>query len=534
MRLTSSSYPADRSVDLVETTAGDLLLAAADECPDRVALVEGTATPDRRRWTYAELAAAAVAAARDLLSRHEPGDRVAIWAPSIPEWEILQFGAALAGLTVVTVNPAYRAAELRHVLLNSRCSEIALVPTYRGNDLPAVLESIRADLPDLRHVLDLTTWTPTPGIVALPTVDPASPAMIQYTSGTTGVPKGALLSHRGLVNNARLFARRFAIAPDSVWLNPLPMFHVGGCGFAAMGAMWGRSTHVLFAFDAALALRLLEQERAVFFPAVPTMLLAMLEHPDFATTDLSSLQVVMSGGTTVPPEVVRRVEDRFDARYGAVFGQTEVSGVICQSYPDDTLADKTERVGRPLEQTEIAICDGDGVPLPCGQVGEIRVRGFGVMLGYVDAPAMTAEAITPDGWLRTGDLGTMDDRGYVQVTGRLREMIIRGGENVYPREVEGHLSEHPGVGDVAVVGVPDPRWGEEIAAFVRQAPGASPTPEELTAFLRARIAPGKVPRQWYFVDELPVTPSGKIQKFVLRDGVASGAFTQLTTAAGGS
>jgi fatty-acyl-CoA synthase len=532
--LTNSYLPADRSVDLVETSVGDLLLSAAAECPDRVALVAGTAAPGRSQWTYSELATAAVATARELLSRHEPGDRVAIWAPNIPQWEIFQFGAALAGLTLVTINPAYRATEVRHVLANSRCSEIALVPEHRGSDLVAVLASIRDDLPGLQHVLDLSTWIPSPGTVALPAVDPASPAMIQYTSGTTGVPKGALLPHRGVVNNARLFARRFAIAPDSVWLNPLPMFHVGGCEFAAMGAIWGRSAHVLFTFDAALALRLIEQERAVFFPAVPTMLLAMMEHPDFTTTDLSSLEVVMSGGTTVPPEVVRRVEDRFGVRYGSIFGQTEVSGVICQSYPGDTLADKTERVGRPLEQTEVKICDETGIPVPCGQVGEVRVRGFGVMLGYVDAPQQTAEAITSDGWLRTGDLGTMDDRGYVQVTGRLKEMIIRGGENVYPREVEAHLSEHPGVGETAVVGVPDERWGEEIAAFVRPAPGASLTADELAAFLRARIAPSKVPRQWYFVDELPVTPSGKVQKFVLRDGVLSGAFTQFVLSAGGS
>ena len=529
----SAYWPADRSVDIVDMTVGRLLLDAADAAPDAIALVEGVADPAaRRRWTLAELAGDALGSCRELQARYRPGERLAIWAPSIPEWEIIQFGAALAGLVVVTVNPALTAGELAYILGHSRASGVAYVPSYRGVDLAARLDEVREKLPDLRDTIDLSAWAPERAVLSrredLPPVSAGDAAMVQYTSGTTGQPKGAVLSHRGLTNNARLFARRFGIPPGSVWINPLPMFHVGGCEFVAMGALWGRCTHVMTTFEPGLALQLIEEERGAFFPGVPTMLRAMLEHPDFATRDLSSLRFVMSGGTTVDPELVREVEASFDARFGAVYGQTEVSGVICQSCPDDTVEQKSETAGRPLEQTEVKIVDPDtGETLRRDQIGEICVRGFGVMLGYLDAPDSTAETLGSDGWLRTGDLGTMSPDGYVRVTGRLKDMIIRGGENIYPREIEDHLQEHPDVADVAVVGVPDNRFGEQVAAFVRAAPGAEPSAPELLKFLRDRLAPHKMPRLWIAVDAFPLTPSGKVQKFVLRDGFVEGRYAPL-------
>ena len=438
-------------------------------------------------------------------------------------------GAALAGITVVTVNPAYTALELGYVLGHSRCSGIVMVPAYRGVDLFGVLDVARsvAPVPALREVLELTTWRPTPTDDGhgLPAVAPNSAAMIQYTSGTTGFPKGAMLSHHGMVNNAMLFGRRFQLAPGSTWVNPLPMFHVGGCAFSALGALCRRATHVLLAFEPRLALQLIEEERGTFLPAVPTMLMAMLEHPDFATFDLSSLEVVMSGGASIPPELVQRVESHMGAKFGAVFGQTETCGVICISHPSDSTPDKTLRVGQPLEQSEVKIvAAGSDIPVPCGEVGEICVRGFGVMLGYFDAAEQTAQTVTSDGWLHTGDLGTMEDRGYLAVTGRLKEMIIRGGENIFPREIEDRLHDHPDVADVAVVGIADARWGEQAVAFVRPSAGASPDPLELEAFLRERLAGHKVPRRWVMLDELPLTLSGKVQKFRLREQFEAGAF----------
>ncbi|HTK61165.1 MAG TPA: AMP-binding protein [Pseudonocardia sp.] len=533
VRLTESHWPADTSVPVVESTVGDLLREAASEVPDSPALVGGVADPgQRRRWTFAQLLADAEAVAGALLEHVKPGDRLGVWAPNVPEWEVVQFGAALAGVVVVTLNPAYTAAEARYALGQSRCAAAVAAGDYRGKNFRDIVESLRDELPDLHTVLsfdaDSPLWTGTAG--RLPDVDPGDPAMIQYTSGTTGFPKGAILSHRGMVNNARLFARRFSIAAGSVWLNPLPMFHVGGCGFGAMGAMWNRSTHVVTAFEPGLALELIESERAAFFPGVPTMLIGMMEHPRFAETDLSSLQVVMSGGTTVPPELVERVEKAFGARFGAIFGQTENSGVMCQSMPDDSTEDKTRRVGRPLEQTAMKVVDpATGEVLPCGQVGEFWVRGIGQFSGYYDRPEATAEALDADGWFHTGDLGTMDDRGYVAVTGRVKDMIIRGGENIYPREIEDVLHTHPGIAEVAVVGVPHEYWGEQVAAVIRPAAGAGADVESWLACVRSTLSGQKTPKRWFTTDAMPLTAGGKVQKFRLVEQIAAGELPEVTT-----
>ncbi|WP_084670888.1 AMP-binding protein [Sporichthya polymorpha] len=517
----SLSYvEADRSVELRDISVGGVLREAAAEVPDAPALVNGAADPaERRRWTYAELLAAAENVAARLLEHLEPGERLAIWSVNLAEWELVQFGAALAGIPVVAINPAYTAAELEYVLGQSGSVAIVLGPPYRGTDPAAELAKVRDRLPALRatFTLDADSALFAPGPAAtLPDVDPSSLAMMQYTSGTTGRPKGAMLSHRSLCNNSRLFNRRLGLDGAGSWVNAMPMFHIGGSSFGAIGSMWSRAAHIITTFDPALMLELIETERPAFLPSVPTMLLAMSEHPDFAKRDHSSIQVIMAGSTTIPAELIRRVEKEWGANFVPCYGQTECSGVIVQGMPTDSPEDKSAWAGRPLEQVEVRVVDpGTGQVVPHGEVGEFHVRGYTTMDGYFGMPAETAATLDADGWLRTGDLGVMDPRGYCQVTGRLKDMIIRGGENIYPREIEDRLVEHPAISEVAVIGVPDERMGEEVAAVVRLAPGTEPDPESWRAFAREALAGPKVPRRWFVVDAMPTTPSGKIQKFRL-------------------
>jgi fatty-acyl-CoA synthase len=492
--------------------------------------VEGVLDPaTRRRWTYRELLEQSEGVARALLGRFAPGERVAVWANSLPEWVLLEFGAALAGLTLVTVNPAHRSGELAYVLKQSRASGIFLLSEYRGNPMAATLEVLRPGLAELREATLFSEWdafcasgSPTE---RLPVVQPEDPAQIQYTSGTTGFPKGAVLYHRGITNNARLFMQRQGIGCGDVYVNAMPLFHTGGCVMGTLGSVQQLATHVLMPyFDPALELALIESERATQFVGVPTMLMALLEHPDFPKRDLSSLRSALSGGATVPPELVRRIESALGIPLLIVFGQTEASPLLTQTRLDDTLEDRATTLGQPLPQTEVQIVDpATGQVVPPGTVGELCTRGYLVMHGYFENPAATAAAIDVDGWLHTGDLGSMDERGYCHIEGRLKDMIIRGGENVYPREIEQLLFSHPQVADVAVLGLPDPRWGEQVAAFVRPVPGQQPTAKELFAYCRQHLAPHKTPRYWEFVESFPLTPSGKVQKFVLRDRVVAAA-----------
>jgi fatty-acyl-CoA synthase len=527
-RLARSLLEADTSVPLRDITVGALLEEAAADAPDAVALVAGHPDPaHRERWTYAELLDGARRIARTLAGRYAPGERLAIWAPNIPEWEFVQFGAALAGLTVVTVNPALTAAELSYVLSQSRAAGIVVAAEHRGVALPDVLAEVQPRLPELRAVhpieRDGELWTGARAGAALPAVSPEAPAMIMYTSGTTGRPNGAVLAHRSLANNARFFARRLGMERGSVWINPMPMFHAAGCSFSGMGAMWCRATHVLTTFVPELVLDLLDSERGSFLPSVPTMLIALMEHPRFAGSNLEALQAIAAGSTTIDPELVRRVEAGYGARFTVIFGQTEASGQITQSCSEDSIADRTDRVGRPLEHLSVRVADPEtAAVLPCGEVGELQVRGYSVMQGYFDKPAETAATLGGDGWLRTGDLGFMDDRGFVQVVGRLKDMVIRGGENVYPREIEDLLLERSDVGEVAVLGVPDDYYGEEIVAVVRAAPGQVPDATALAEFVGRRLSRHKIPKQWFMAEQLPTTPSGKIQKFRLRDAYEAG------------
>jgi fatty-acyl-CoA synthase len=531
MTLTRSYWPSDPSDEIRPTTTGGILRDAAAAAPEHIALVAGMPDPGhRRRWTYSELLSDSERVARALLGRFEPGEHVAVWAPNLPEWVLLQFGAALAGMVLVTVNPAYQPAELEYVLRQSRAAGVFLLPEYRANAMAAALESVRPGLPDLRDHVLFTEWdafidSGSHG-ADLPEVSSDQPAALLYTSGTTGFPKGALLTHRGVTNDSRLVARRWGQVEGDVNVSPMPLFHAGGCVLASLGTIGTVGTYVpIYAFDPALHLELIEAERATLTGGVPTMLIALMEHPDFATRDISSLRVVGSGGAQVPADLVRRIEAALGVKFGIVFGQTECSAVATQTHLEDRDEDKAETIGRPLPQVEVQIVDPNGEVVAPGELGELCIRGFCVMDGYFDMPDATAAAIDAEGWLHTGDLGTMDERGYCKIEGRLKDMIIRGGENIYPREIEAVLFEHADVADVAVVGIPDERWGEQVAAFVRRAEGADASPDDLSAYVRERLAAYKVPRTWVFVSSFPLTGSGKVQKFVLREQYVKGELT---------
>jgi len=530
--LESSHWIPDGSGPPIRDVAiGTVLREAAAAMPDRIALVEGA--PDaatRRRWTYAELLRDAERCARGLLRRFEPGERVAIWAHNLPEWVIVEYAAALAGLTLVTVNPSFQPAELAYVLGQSRSSGLFLVPEVRGNPLLAHLEGVQPDLPALREVMRLDQLAAEifdEGDDALPEVDPNAPLQIQYTSGTTGFPKGAVLSHRGVVNNAAVWADRIGVPDGGSWLSPMPLFHTGGCVLGVLGALSRRAKLVLMpGFEPGLMLELIESEHAWFVGAVPTMLIAMMDHPDAMTRDLSSLRGVLSGGSQVPEALVRRIESTLGVDFTIVYGQTECSPVLTNTFPTDNPEDKGLTVGPPVPHTEVRIVDPltlDTVPV--GASGELWARGYMTMIEYFDKPEATAETLLPDGWLRTGDLATMDERGYCRIVGRLKDMIIRGGENLFPAEIEEVLYRHPKVAEAAVVGLPDEKWGEVVTAFVRPSdPGEPPSVAELRAHLRDHLSPQKTPTLWFAVDAFPLTGSGKIQKFAIREAWEKGLY----------
>jgi len=543
-RLTTSFYPADTSEPVLDMTVGDLLRACARDAGEATALVELTppgspslsgAGSTERSWTYRELLEEAERCAHWLLERFAPGDRITVWAPNIPEWVILQWGAGLAGLVLVTANPALRADELRYVLAQSRSAGLFHTEQWRGTDMTAIAGEATSGIDRELRVfcfadweVSVRGWNGARG--ALPDVDPGDPAQIQYTSGTTGTPKGALLHHRGLVTNARYYGVRAKFADGGTLVSAMPLFHTGGCGMAVLGCAHMRGRYgLLQIFDPELALRAVENLRATVFTGVPTMLIAMLSHPALAEIDTGGLAVVVSGGASVPPELVRRVERTFGCRFTTVYGQTELSPVVSQTSLDDEDTDKAETVGRPLWNVEVKIADvRTNEPVPVGEEGEICARGYQQMLEYFDMPDATAETVDADGWLHTGDLGTMDDRGYMRITGRLKDMIIRGGENIYPREIEEVLFDHPRVLDAAVVGIPDERYGEVVVAVVRaEHADDPPTAQELRAHCRARLAPHKTPIAWYLTDEWPLTGSGKIRKFHVADVVRDGGYAAL-------
>jgi len=535
MTLTLSHTKGPSEPPLRDLTLGELLAWAAQTVPERIALIAGVPDPAaRRQWTYAELHAQAVRTARALRARFEPGERVAVWAPNLPEWVMLEFGAAMAGVVLVTVNPAFRSQELHYVLKQSRSAGIFVVEAFRGNPMLDTVLKVAPDCPELRHVMRFDQWEAFLGLgeapgIELPTVRSTDPVMIQYTSGTTGFPKGALLHHRGLANNGAHTAERMGVTDGAVWVTTMPLFHTGGCVCCVLGAVSKRCTQVLVeAFEPGLVLELFGTYRGNAMIGVPTMLVAMLEHPSFAATDLSSTQAICSGGSTVPAALVQQFESKLGAPFTIVFGQTECSPVATMTRPDDSVADKSGTIGTPLPHVEVKIIDPDsGATLPVGQVGEFCTRGYLVMHGYFENPEATAAAIDAEGWLHTGDLCAMDGRGYCTVEGRLKDMIIRGGENIYPRELEELLFRHPSVGEVAVVGLPDAKWGEQVAAFLRPKRGQRIDKGQLTAYLREKLSPHKTPRHWFELDAFPLTGSGKIQKFKLREQWQAGELSEI-------
>jgi len=513
-----------------DLTLGGLLREAAAEVPDRIALIAGVPDPAARRtWTYKQLLDEATTVARALRTRFEPGERVAVWAPNYPEWIVLEFATAIAGLILVTVNPAFRATEVKYVLTQSRAAGVVTASEHRGTNMLGTITDIQGDCPELREVISFDEWDKLlasaddfTGELVEP--DPMDPVMIQYTSGTTGFPKGALLHHRGLVNNGAHTFERMGVSHGGVFIGVCPLFHTAGSVVTVLGSVATKSTLVYEeAFDPGLALELFDTYKGTTMLAVPTMLVAIMEHPNFATTDLSHIEGITSGGSLVPAPMVRQLEERLGAPFTIVFGQTECSPVASMAHPDDTIEDKAGTIGRPMPGVEVKIVDPDtGATQPIGAVGEYCTRGYHVMHEYFENPEATASTIDPDGWLHTGDLCAMDERGYCTVEGRLKDMIIRGGENIYPRELEDLLFAHPSVAEVAVVGLPDERHGEIVGAFLRPAPGCEISREELFAYMREHLAPHKTPRHWFAVDAFPQTASGKIQKYKLREQWVNG------------
>ncbi|UTP38186.1 AMP-binding protein [Phenylobacterium sp. LH3H17] len=536
--LTESYFPAQQDDFVLPLTVGGGLRAQARETPEAPALIETDAQGHlSRRWTYGELLAEAERLARALLSRYRPGDRIAVWAPNIPEWVIIEYAAALAGLVLVTVNPAYRARELTFVLEQSRSSGLFLVSEHRSNPMARIAAEVLGELADVREVVDLrdraALFAGADQDIDLPDVQPDDAVQIQYTSGTTGFPKGAVLHHRGIMNNVRFMEARLGRARGETAVCVLPMFHTSGCVGGVLGALTNGGALILPpAFDPAVLLDLVEREGITFVTGVPTMLVAILEAQAARSRDVASIRSVGSGGSMVPPDLIRRIRDTFQCRFLTVYGQTETSPLLTSTFLDDAIEDGSETIGQALPQTELSIRDPKtNAVLPIGQVGEICARGYALMLGYNDNPDATAATIDADGWLHTGDLGSMDARGYLRITGRVKEMIIRGGENLFPAEIENAMLEHPDVLEIAVVGIPDDKWGEVVACFLRLRHGAVLDRPALTAHCRERLAAPKTPAHWIEVQEWPLTGSGKIQKFVLRDQFISGALQSAATPA---
>jgi fatty-acyl-CoA synthase len=527
-RLEQSYWPAFTGVPMHEITLGAALRAAAREAPDRVALVEGT-PESGRTWTYAQLLADAERVARALLARFRPGERVAFWAPNVVEWLPALYGCALAGITLVTVNPAYKRRELEYVLAKSRAAGIFHNAAYRGFDMAEAVAHVRPRLPDLREII------PIPAFAAfldaampatdLPAVDPRDPSVIMFTSGTTGAQKGVIFHHTGVANMTNFTQRRGGLQEGGVFVNPMPMFHIGSLGHAGIGSVMLRVTHVLLPeWDPANYMRQVERHGGTFSLLVPTMIEQLLNHPARASYDLSTLRNLTSGASVVEARLIRRTRQELGATISNIYGQTEMQGSVTGTHPDDAEADLAETIGQPLPHMEVRVADPEtcGI-LPLGAQGEIQTRGYQNMIGYFDMPGETARTLLPDGWLRSGDLGTMDARGFLRITGRIKDMIIRGGENIYPREIELLLMEDETIAAAAVIGVPDSQWGEQVGAvLVPRNPGQLPDVQMLFERCRAELAHYKAPRLWFVLPEFPVTETGKLQKFKLVEAVGSG------------
>lgn len=536
--LEASYWEATRDWDLMDLSLGAALGAVAAACPDRCALVEILPSGEPgRRWTYAELYDWSRRTAQALLTRFAPGERIAVCADNVAEWIPLLYGAALGGFVLVTINPACRPREIRHVLEKSGAAALFAVRRYRDNAILETVQDMRADLPALREVylienFDAFVGTAVDPALELPEVAPLDPCLILFTSGTTGSPKGVMLHHKGVLNMAHMTHYRGGLRDGGVFVSPMPLFYVGGLAHAGIGAVAHRSTHVVLPhWDAGLYMEAVARERGTYSLLVPTMIEAVLAHPERDRHDLSSLTCLISGASLVEEQLIRRVQDELGSSLVNVYGQTEMHGVCITTRRDDPMDKRLTTLGRPIPHFDVKIADpATGETVPLGEEGEIWVRSFQNMLGYVGQPEETARTITPDGWLRSGDLARMDEQGFIAITGRIKEMIIRGGENIYPREVETVLGDHPDIAGIAVLGVPDPFYGEQVAAVIIPREGRDPDPIALRAYARELMMPFKVPSRWAFVDAFPFTDTGKLQKFKLRELIVSGELPVIDTA----
>ncbi|WNI21606.1 AMP-binding protein [Streptomyces sp. ITFR-16] len=517
---------------LLGDTIGRNLDRAVGSFPDREALVD---VPSGRRWTYAELGAAVGELARALMaSGVAKGDRVGIWAVNCPEWVLVQYATARIGAVMVNINPAYRAHELEYVLNQAGISLLVASLAHRTSDYRALVDEVRANCPELRavHYIGDRSWDELIAVADSVTVDQLAareaelscddPINIQYTSGTTGFPKGATLSHHNILNNGYFVGELVAYTERDRVCLPVPFYHCFGMVMGNLGITSHGACIVIPApaFEPAAVLDAVQRERCTSLYGVPTMFIAELNLPDFASYDLSSLRTGIMAGSPCPVEVMKRVvaEMHMD-EVSICYGMTETSPVSTQTRRDDDLERRTGTVGRVMPHIEVKVVDPvTGVTLERGVSGELCTRGYSVMLGYWEQPERTAEVIDAGRWMHTGDLAVMREDGYVQIVGRIKDMIIRGGENVYPREIEEFLYRHTGIADVQVVGVPDERYGEEVLACVVPAdPAHPPTLEEVREFCAGQLAHYKIPRLLQILDTFPMTVSGKVRKVELRE-----------------
>ncbi|GAF50929.1 fatty-acyl-CoA synthase [Rhodococcus wratislaviensis] len=516
-------------------TIGDNFDRTVAAHADRDALVD---RPSGRRWTYAELRRDVDAVAAGLLKRGiGKGDRVGIWAPNCPEWTLIQFATAKIGAVLVNINPAYRAHELKYVLDQAGIRLLVSAPEFKSSDYAAMIEEVRPQCPDLEMVVLLGSaeWSrlASDGMAAhaadparLPAAQAAlssdDPINIQYTSGTTGFPKGATLSHHNILNNGYFVGELCHYTENDRVCIPVPFYHCFGMVMGNLACTSHGATMVIPgpSFDPKATLQAVEAEKCTSLYGVPTMFIAELAEPDFASFDLSSLRTGIMAGSPCPVEVMKQVIEQMGmAEVSICYGMTETSPVSLQTRSDDTIDQRVSTVGRVGPHLEIKIVDpATGLTVPRGTPGELCTRGYSVMLGYWNNPEKTAEAIDAGRWMHTGDIGVMDSDGYVAITGRIKDMVIRGGENVYPREIEEFLYTHPDILDAQVIGVPDAKYGEELMVWVRMKDGAEPLDAaKVREFCTGKLAHYKIPKYVHVVDEFPMTVTGKVRKVEMRE-----------------
>jgi fatty-acyl-CoA synthase len=532
MDLSSDAGPSD--VALLEQTIGANLDATVRAFGDNEALVS---CHQGIRWTYREFSERVDALAKGLMATGlNVGDRVGVWSPNYAEWTLLQYATAQIGVILVNINPAYRTHELAYALNQSGAVMLCAAPEFKGSDYVAMVAEVRDQCRDLQEVV--FWWTPeweklSSGRGAAGEINdaayrerqgslsPDDPINIQYTSGTTGFPKGATLTHRNIVNNGYFVARLQEFTDQDRLCIPVPFYHCFGMVMGNLGCTTHGATMVIpgDSFDPLAVLKAVETERCTALYGVPTMFIAELGHPEFENRDLSSLRTGVMAGAPCPVEVMKACVDRMHMEEVTIcYGMTETSPVSTQTLPGDSLHHRTATVGRAHPHVEIRIADPEtGETLPRGTAGEFCTRGYSVMSGYWNDPDKTAEAIDAEGWMHTGDLAVMALDGYVEIVGRIKDLVIRGGENIYPREIEEFLFTHPEILEVQAIGVPDERYGEELMVWVKRVPGSTLEAEQIREFCRGKIAHFKVPRYVRFVEEFPMTVTGKVRKVEMRE-----------------